>query len=62
VETLALKAPKGDIGAQDGITLGGSGIGPQGEWDGMWEMAKVSKGKGQVELPAASAVLVRVSK
>ncbi len=61
-ETLELRSPKGDIGAMEGITLGGSAIGPQGEWSGKWNAAKVAKGKAAVELPAASAVLVRLSR
>ncbi len=61
-ETLELRAPKGDIGAEEGITLGGSTIGPQGAWSGKWSAAKVAKGKAEVGLPAASAVLVRLSR
>jgi len=61
-ETLELRGPKGDIGATEGITLGGSAIGPQGEWSGKWSAVKVAKGKAWVELPAASAVLVRLSR
>jgi hypothetical protein len=61
-ETLELRAPKGDIGAMDGVTLGGSAIGPEGEWSGEWKAAKTSNGKAAVELPAASAVMVRLTR
>lgn len=59
-ETLDLRAPKDDIGATDGITLGGSAIGPEGEWNGQWNVAKVEDGKAYVTLPATSATLVRL--
>ncbi|SIO48633.1 hypothetical protein SAMN05444172_2302 [Burkholderia sp. GAS332] len=59
-ETLELRAPKGNIDATEGITLGGSAIGPDGAWNGHWKTEQVSGGQTQIVLPAASAVLVRL--
>ncbi len=60
-EIMYLSAPNGDVTARSGITLGGASIN-EGAWDGKW--APLSAGSGrkiEVEVPAASAAIVRIS-
>ena len=60
-EIMYLSAPDGDVTARTGITLGGASIN-DGSWDGKW--APLSAGSGrkiEVDVPAASAAIVRIS-
>jgi hypothetical protein len=61
VKVLFLTAPKGDIAAKTGLTLGGASILPDGRWNGRWTPLKGKDGKITVSVPAASAAVVRVS-
>ena len=63
VKVLFLVAPKGDIAAKTGLTLGGAPILSDGRWNGRWTPLKGMRknGKITVSVPAASAVVVRVS-
>ena len=60
-EIMYLAAPNGDVTARTGITLGGGSI-EGGEWDGKWTPLSVRNGRNiEVEVPAASAAIVRIS-
>ncbi len=57
-QVVYLNAPGGDVAATSGETLGGDSLEHDGSWDGKWSpLAEVSK----IEVPAASAAVVRLS-
>ncbi|HEY0256225.1 MAG TPA: glycosyl hydrolase family protein [Candidatus Methylacidiphilales bacterium] len=62
-QTLALAAPNGDVAAKEGVTLGGNSIKDDGTWSEQWTdlTAKPANGQVQVEVPACSVLLVRLS-
>jgi Glycosyl hydrolase family 79 C-terminal beta domain len=64
VEMISLQAPHGDAAATTGITLGGASIEKGGSWNGVWQSLPSSgrRGELQINVPAASAVVVRFSK
>lgn len=61
---LRLITPDGDVARKTGLTLGGDGINEAGTWSGRWSgSSSVGKaGKIVIEVPAASAVVIKVSK
>ncbi len=61
VATMALTAPKDDITATSGITLGGAEISEAGNWSGAWTSWHASARKNvQVKVPAGSVLIVRL--
>lgn len=58
--TITLTGPSNDLAATSGVTLGGSAIGPDGNWDGNWTSQPGIAGDGTVivQLPPASAAVV----
>ena len=64
-ETMILSAPGGDVSAKTGITLGGGGISDDAKWNGTWNQIPVPAEHFQfaveVNVPAASAVLVKLT-
>jgi hypothetical protein len=59
---MSLIAPSGDPGATNGITLGGAAITDSGSWLGQWTaLNALVDGRGTVTVPAASAVVVKIS-
>jgi hypothetical protein len=61
-EMISLQAPHGDVVATTGITLGGAAIEKDGHWKGSWQSlrASIRRGKVEINVPAASAVVVRL--
>ncbi|MDB5888706.1 MAG: hypothetical protein JWM03_1578, partial [Rhodocyclales bacterium] len=56
-----LRAPANDISSLTGITLGGAGIGTDGNWAGTAARLSIfNTGRVTVSLPVASAVVVRL--
>jgi hypothetical protein len=49
----------GDIAAKTGVTLGGSAIDPQGNWSGQWRKIEGGSDTLAVQVPPASATLLR---
>jgi hypothetical protein len=64
-EIIRLTAPDGDVSRKTGVTLGGAEITDDAKWKGRWEKIPATPGKSQspliVELPAASAALVKLT-
>jgi hypothetical protein len=60
---ISLQVPHGDVAATTGITLGGTAIEKDGTWKGGWQSLRVHRRRGKLQLnvPAASAVVVRFS-
>ncbi|MFL6600547.1 MAG: hypothetical protein ACJ8R9_04385 [Steroidobacteraceae bacterium] len=60
-EMIALRVPHGDVAATTGITLGGAAIEKDGTWKGIWQSLpdRGGGGKLKINVPAASAVVVR---
>lgn len=63
-EMISLEVPHGDVAATTGITLGGASIEKVGAWNGAWRSlpAPNRRGELQINVHAASAVVVRFSK
>lgn len=59
-EVMWLVAPDNDITKTDGITLGGTTIKDDATWEGVWKDAP--DGAGNVELPPASAAIVKMTR
>jgi len=60
-EVMFLAAPKGDITATNGVTLGGAPITNNAEWRGKWTSAHpAANGLHLVVVPAGSAAVVRI--
>jgi hypothetical protein len=58
---MALVSPNGDVGARAGLTFGGAEI-VDASWDGKCtDLNECTNAKMQVEVPAASAIVVRLS-
>jgi hypothetical protein len=62
-ETLFLTAPGGDVAAKSGELLGGSSIDDAANWRGAWAplAAPAADGTFMIKVPAATAVVVRLS-
>jgi hypothetical protein len=64
-EIIRLTAPDGDVAAKTGVTLGGAAITDDAGWNGKWEVQPAATPKLPsevvVELPAASAAIVRLT-
>jgi hypothetical protein len=64
-EIMGLTAPDGDVSAKTGVTLGGAEMSNDAKWDGKWDVQVVPRQKSRfgfrVELPAASAAVVRLT-
>ncbi len=59
---ISMTVPSGDVGAVDGITLGGEKIETDGTWQGNWKELRPEKpGSFDVTIPAASASILRLS-
>jgi hypothetical protein len=62
---IRLTAPNGDVTAKTGVMLGGAEISDDAQWNGRWEAQLVPRQRFQfaleVELPAASAAVVRLT-
>jgi len=57
---MFLTAPKGDVGATNGVTLGGAFITNDTPWHGNWtSLNSVTNGQCTVTVPAASAAVVK---
>jgi hypothetical protein len=62
VATMFLAAANGNVGATNGITLGGAEIANDALWRGKWtELAPLINGHCDVSVPAGSAAVVRIS-
>lgn len=61
-EKMALTAPGDDIAATQGVTLGGSGIGADGLWNGKWSPEELHHGRLRVAVPADSALVVKATR
>jgi hypothetical protein len=63
-EMISLEVSNGDVAATTGITLGGAAIEKDGTWSGAWrpQPARGGRGRLQINVPAASAVVVRFGK
>jgi hypothetical protein len=61
-QVMFLTAPGGEVAAKTGVTLGGAPIRQDGTWEGAWtRLAVSSAGPFRVQVPAASAAIVRLS-
>jgi hypothetical protein len=66
VEMIKMSQRDGDIAQVDGVTVGGAKFGEDGAWAGSWSDliqgvdGKKKKEKLKVEVPPASAVLIRL--
>lgn len=62
---IRLAAPDGDVSAKTGVTLGGAEITDDAKWDGKWDFQLVPLQRFQfalqVEVPAASAAVVKLT-
>jgi hypothetical protein len=61
VRAMFLAAPRGDVGATDGITLGNSAIPNHGSWHGQWETLDPDNNICTVTVPAATAAVISIS-
>ena len=65
IEIIRLTAPHGDVARKTGITLGGGEITDDAQWHGQWQTIPVSSQEPHapiaVELPAASAALLKLT-
>ena len=60
-DVMTLTAPKGDVAATSGLTLGGGEIGTDGSWNGTWTpLNSRTNGKTGVTVPAATAMVMRL--
>jgi hypothetical protein len=63
-QVMFLTVPHGDITATAGVTLGGASIDDNGSWSGAWTSltVPVDSGHYSVNVPAASAALIQLTK
>ena len=61
-EIIFLTAPKSDISAKTGVTLGGAEINDDASWTGKWTaLPEASAGKFSIKLPAATGAVVKIT-
>lgn len=62
-DVMYLSAPDNNIAAKTGVTLGGAEIEDDARWNGKWTPLprSVTDGKLSIELPSASAALVKIT-
>lgn len=62
-QVIRLQAPNGDIATKTGLTLGDAAIEKGGTWSGAWHTlpAPAADGSLSIKIPAASAMIVRLS-
>jgi hypothetical protein len=64
VETITMSQKDGDIAKVDGVTVGGAQFGEDGEWRGSWQPwaqgVDKKKQKLKIEVPPASAIVIRL--
>jgi hypothetical protein len=60
---MTLRVNGDDVAATSDIKLGNVSIGPDGSWAGVWDSLppRADNGSFSVEIPPASAVLIRLS-
>jgi hypothetical protein len=59
-KTMMLTAPKNDVAVKEGMTLGGGEIRDDATFDGKWIDAAIKDSNVSVDLPAGSAVVVKL--
>jgi Glycosyl hydrolase family 79, N-terminal domain len=60
-ERIVLSAPGRDVSAKENISVGGSAIGDDGGWTGIWSpVSPYAPGRFRIEVSPASAVILRV--
>jgi hypothetical protein len=60
-QMMSLTAPGNDLATKEGISLGGGSIDEAGGFNGTWSDVSASDGKIKLDLPAASAVVVKMT-
>jgi hypothetical protein len=65
-ETMTMSQKDGEIVEVDGVTVGGAKFGEDGKWGGNWQSWSQAidgkrKGKLKIEVPPATAILIRLS-
>jgi hypothetical protein len=62
-EAMFLTAPRDDIEAKSGVTIGGASIDNEGNWNGTWAPMSHPSDEGtfKFKLPASSAVVVKLT-
>lgn len=63
IRECSLSVPDGDMSRQTGMTLGGAGISPDGNWSGTWTTKPKSATPNVLNLnvPAASAAIFKIT-
>jgi len=66
IETITMSQKDGDIAKVDGVTVGGAKFGEDGAWAGKWSdliqgVNGKKKEKLKIEVPPATALLIRLS-
>lgn len=62
-EVMLLEAPNGNVGATNGVTLGGARITNHSPWRGHWTaLSRTSRHRCKMIVPAASAAVVKLSR
>jgi hypothetical protein len=60
VSTISLTAPA--LSSISEVELGGAPINSQGQWSGAWKPSPSPDGSVHIEVPPASALLIRIEK
>jgi hypothetical protein len=60
-QVIYLTAPAGNVAAKTGVMLGGAEIQDDATWNGKWSKLPSTGGQFKLELPAASAALVKIT-
>lgn len=59
---MIMEAPNGDVSARQGIQLGKDSIQSDGTWMGRWSSIKTKADTLTIDVPAASAVVVKINR